>query len=90
MLTPEARAKVKIVNPVENGSQFTSRKRALQYVRTGRASFVGRDQIRFLETDQRNKAAATRAAIGYVLSKRMLTKRELQGIPFVHASKAYR
>ena len=56
--------KIRITNPVENGSPFTSRKRALQYVQAGRAIFVSANQIRFLEADPRNQAAAARAASG--------------------------
>jgi type III secretory pathway component EscU len=33
--------KIRIINPVENGSNITSLKRALQFVKTGRAVFVG-------------------------------------------------
>ena len=90
MLISEVCSKVKIINPTENGSLFTSRKRALQFVKIGRAIFVAENQIRFVETDPRNQAAAARAAMGYVQIERMLTKRELQNIPFVNPAKAYR
>jgi hypothetical protein len=91
MLIPEVSSrKIRITNPVENGSPFTSRKRALQFVQAGRAVFVGKNQIRFIETDLRNQAATARAAIGYVLSERMLTQKELRNIPFVNPRKAYR
>ena len=90
MLISEVRSKIKIVNPIENGSRFTSRKRALQFVQAGRAIFVAETQIRFLENEPRNRAAATRAATLYVLNNRMLTKKELRNIPVINPSKAYR
>ena len=90
MPIPEVRSKIKIINPIENGSPFTSRKRGLHFVQAGRAIFVAENQIRFIETDPRNQAAVARAASGYVLSERLLTERELKSIPFVNPSKAYR
>src|SRR5713226_3838876 len=40
MLIPKLRKKVKILNPINNGSDITSRKRADEYVRTKRAYWV--------------------------------------------------
>ena len=84
------RSKVKITNPIDNGSSFTSRKRALQYVQTGRAIFLAENQIRFIGDDPRNQAAAERAARGYVTTNRVLTERELRSIPLINPANAYR
>lgn len=81
--------KVKILNPIENGSSITSRKRALQLVEMKRAEFVGGNCIRFVKDDPRNKAAAQRAAEGYVL-KSELTKAEIAHIPLAMPAKAVR
>ena len=81
--------KVKILNPIENGSSITSRKRALQLVEAKRAEFVGGNCIRFLKDDPRNKAAERRASEGYVL-KGELTKAEIANIPLAMPAKAVR
>jgi hypothetical protein len=81
--------KVKILNPIENGSSITSRKRACALVDMKRAEFVGSNFIRFLNDDPRNKAAAERAARGYVL-KSEVTKVEIAHIPLVSPAKAIR
>ena len=82
--------KVRIINPVENGSNVTSRKRALQFVAEGRAVFVGSKLLRFIETDPRNRAAAQRAARGYGAVDRVMTKTEISNIPLVRPATAIR
>jgi hypothetical protein len=82
--------KVMIINPVENGSNMTSRKRALQFVAEGRAVFVGSKLLRFIETDPRNRAAAQRAALGYGAVDRVMTKTEIANIPLVRPATAIR
>jgi|SRR5579862_1386633 len=82
--------KVRIINPVENGSNITSRKRALQFVNAGRAVFVGTNLMRFIEADPRNQAAVRRAAQGYESVRRMMTKSEIANIPLVRPAKALR
>jgi hypothetical protein len=79
--------KVKILNPIENGSSITSRKRALQLVDAKRAEFVGGNYIRFLNDDPRNQAAEQRAAEGYVL-KGGLTEVQIANIPLARPAKA--
>jgi hypothetical protein len=89
MLKPDVWSKkVKIVNPVENGATVTSRKRALQFVQAGRAVFVGKNQMRFVETDSRNQAAAERATRGYAAVDRKMTETELRNIPFIQPARA--
>jgi hypothetical protein len=83
-----AAKKIRIVNPVENGSNITSRKRALQFVHAGRAVFVGNNLMRFIDTDPRNQAAARRAARGYEEVDRMMTKTEAANIPLARPAKA--
>ena len=91
MLVPDVCSKkVKIVNPVENGAAVTSRKRALQFVQSGRAVFVGQNQLRFIETDPRNRAAAERATRGYAAVDRKMTETELRNIPLVRPARALR
>jgi hypothetical protein len=96
MLMPEVSNKVlkklKIVNPIENGSDITSRKRAMQFVQAGRAVFVGAGDnfIRFNDADPRNQAAKGRAASGYQGVDRMLSKTEITNIPFARPAKALR
>ena len=91
MLIPDACSrKVKIVNPVENGAAVTSRKRALQFIQAGRAVFVGQNQIRFVESDPRNQAAAERATRGYAAVDRKMTETELRNIPLVRPTRALR
>ena len=82
--------KIKIVNPIENGSNITSRKRALQFVEAKRAIFVGKDLLRFIEADSRNQAAAQRAARGYTSVNRMMTRTEIENIPLARAAMAVR
>jgi hypothetical protein len=82
--------KVLITNPIENGSNFTSRKRALQFVEAGRAVFVGDNSIRFIETDPRNQAAQRRAAVEYNAVNRVMNKKEIANIPLVRPGKAVR
>ena len=77
------RQKVKIINPIENGSDITSRKRAIQYVESGRAVFVGGDFIRFVANDPRNQAAQRRASAGYEAVNSLMSKVEIGNIPLV-------
>jgi hypothetical protein len=94
MLMPEVSnkvlKKVKIVNPIENGSDITSRKRAVQFVHAGRAVFVGAGDnfIRFNDADPRNQAAEGRAASGYQGVDRMMSKTEITNIPLARPAKA--
>ena len=81
--------KVKIINPIENGSAITSRKRAVQFVQAGRAVFLGDKFIRFVETDTRNQAAKGRAASGYQAVDRMMSKAEMANIPFARPGLAF-
>ena len=94
MPTPEVSInvakKVRIVNPVENGSNITSRKRAVQFVNAGRAVFVGSNQLRFIEADRRNQAAVRRAAQGYESVRRLMTEAEIENIPMARPAKAFR
>lgn len=83
--------KIRILNPTQHGSCWTGRNRAERYVRTGRAVFVGRTAIRFVESDPRNIAAtkkAADAAAGYDDIRRILTVEELAHIPLVNPHKA--
>ena len=80
--------KVKITNPIENGSSLTSRKRAQQFVDARRAVFVDANSIRFVDNDPRNQAANQRAAAEYNAVNRMMTKKEIASIPFVRPGKA--
>ena len=80
--------KVRIINPVENGSNITSRKRARQFVEAKRAVFVGDNFIRFIEIDPRNQAAHRRAAAEYNAVNRMMSKKEIANIPIVRPAKA--
>ena len=82
--------KVSITNPIENGSNFTSRRRALQFVDARRAVFVDDNSIRFIETDPRNQAAHRRAAAEYNAVNRMMNKKEIASIPLVRPGKALR
>ena len=82
--------KVRIINPVENGSNITSRKRALQFVQSGRAVFVGSNLLRFIGADPRNQAAVRRAACGYEAVDRMMSKTEVANIPLARPAKAIR
>jgi hypothetical protein len=80
--------KVRITNPIENGSNHTSRKRALQFVEAKRAVFVGDNSIRFIDTDPRNQAAHRRATAEYNAIKRGMSKKEIANIPLVRPGKA--
>lgn len=80
--------KVRISNPIENGSNFTSRKRALEFVEAKRAVFVGDNAIRFIENDPRNQAARRRAAAEYNAVNRTMSRQEIANIPFVRPGKA--
>jgi len=83
-------AKVKIVNPIENASHITSRKRALQFVKAGRAVFVGSNLLRFVEADPRNQTAVRRAAHAYASVDRIMTKAEIAKIPLARPATALR
>jgi hypothetical protein len=80
--------KVRIINPIENGSNLTSRKRALQYVDAKRAVFVDDNSIRFIESDPRNQAANSRAAAEYNALNRTMSREEIVNIPLVRPGKA--
>ena len=80
--------KVKITNPIENGSNFTSRKRALQFVEAKRAVFLDHNAIRFVETDPRNQAARSRSAVEYNAVNRTMSRKEIANIPLVRPGKA--
>lgn len=82
--------RVRIINPVENGSNITSRKRALQFVQSGRAVFVGSNLLRFIEADPRNQAAVRRAARGYEEVDRMMSKTEIANIPLARPATAFK
>jgi hypothetical protein len=82
--------KVRIINPIENGSNITSRNRAQQFVEAKRAVFVGDRFVRFIETDPRNQAAQKRAATGYNSVPRMLSKTEIANIPVARPGGALR
>ena len=81
--------KVKIINPIENGSAITSRNRAVQFVQAGRAVFLGHNFIRFVETDPRNQAAKKRAASGYQAVDRLMSRAEMANIPFARPGLAF-
>ena len=80
--------KVRITNPIENGSNLTSRKRALQFVEAKRAVFVDDNSIRFFETDPRNQAAHSRAAAEYNAVNRTMSRKEIANIPLARPGKA--
>jgi hypothetical protein len=80
--------KVGILNPIENGSDVTSRKRAMQFVEAQRAVFIDENFIRFIESDPRNQAASMRAAVGYNSVNRMSSRGEVANIPIVRPGKA--
>jgi hypothetical protein len=82
--------KVKIINPVENGSAITSRKKAVQFVQAGKAVFLGDNFIRFVENDPRNQAVTERAASGCQDVNRMMSKAEIANIPFARPGRAFR
>lgn len=82
--------KVTIINPVENGSNITSRKRALQFVQSGRAVFVGSNLLRFLDADPRNQAAVRRATHEYESVRRMMNKTEIANIPLARPATAFK
>jgi hypothetical protein len=67
---------------------FTSRKRALQFAKTGRAVFVAGNLPRFIEADPRNQAAVQGAASGYNSVERLLSKAEIENIPLARPAKA--
>ena len=75
--------RVKVVNPVWNGSGYIKRKTANFYLAEGRAEFVGEDQLRLIESHPKNKGASWRAATGYERVDRMMTRAELAHIPLV-------
>jgi hypothetical protein len=83
MPSRELSKKIRIVNPIENGSSLTSRARALQYVRAGRAVFVGQNSVRFLDTHPGNQSAREQAAAGYQSIDRGMTVSELAHIPII-------
>jgi hypothetical protein len=95
---PEVSEKVQIVNPLENGSRFTSRTKADQYVHDRRAEFVGENcdgqlLLKFLDWDPRNEKARESAARRYreVSSTRQATdERELIHIPILMSWKMFR
>jgi len=82
------RKKVRIVNPIENGSNITSRKRAMQFVKEKRAVFLDENSIRFIDADPRNQAANRRAAAEYNAVNRAMSKHEIGNIPIVRPGKA--
>jgi hypothetical protein len=68
---------VRVTNPAWNGKPVMRRKDAEYYVSTGRAEWLcncggGLDQIRLLESNVSNRAAATLASSGYGRSKAVL------------------
>ena len=75
--------RVKVVNPVWNGSGYIERKTANFYVAEGRAVFVGDDQLRLIASHPKNKAASWRAATGYERIQRTMTRAELRHLPVV-------
>jgi hypothetical protein len=87
---PKSVRKVRITNPIENGSNFTSRKRALQFAAAKRAVFVGDNSIRFIESDPRNKAVRSRAAAEYNAVNRTMNRKEIANIPLARPGKALR
>jgi hypothetical protein len=80
---------VRVVNAVWNGSGFIKRKKADRFVKEGRAVFVGTDQLRLIESDPRNLAAAAKAAAGYVAIRRTMTLQELKHLPVMRPRIAY-
>jgi len=80
---------VRVVNSPWNGSGFIKRKKADRYVKDGRAVFVGTDQLRLIESHQKNLAAATRAGAGYEAIERTMTLEELKHLPVMRPRIAY-
>lgn len=80
---------VRVVNAVWNGSGYIKRKKADHYVKSGRARFVGPDQLRLLEFHPDNIAAASRAAVGYESVERLMTECELAHLPMARPRLAY-
>lgn len=76
-LNPLSR-KVAILNPV-NGSIYTSRKRALRYVKDGAAEFVGADAIRFLEDCNQRRSVIANAVPSPV--GELATFDKIKGLP---------
>jgi hypothetical protein len=87
-VSPTVKKKVRITNPIENGSNFTSHKRALHFVEAKRAIFLGDNAIRFIDNDPRNQAAQTRAAAEYNAVNRTMSRKEIANIQLVRPGKA--
>jgi hypothetical protein len=79
---------IKILNPLPGGFTHVGLRRAKRHVRQGRAVFVG-DALQFTERHHGHEAALQsnerHTAGGYDKVRRMMTSRELRGIPVVNA-----
>jgi hypothetical protein len=80
---------VRVVNSAWNGSGYIKRKKADRYVKEGRAVFVETDQLRLIESEPRNIAAAAKAAAGYEDIERTMTLDELKHLPVMRPHIAY-
>ncbi len=88
---PEVRRsyRVKVVNPIWNGSGTIRRKKAEHYVLHGRAEWVGSEQVRMLMSHPANRAAAAEAAAAYESVKRTMSREELAHLPLANVEIAY-
>ena len=80
---------VKVVNSIWNGAGLIRRKKAEHFVSTGRAEWVGANQLRMIMSHPKNVSAGARAAAGYNDVDRTMTLKELQRIPMVNPRIAY-
>ena len=56
---------VRILNPIQGTSEYTTDKRARKYVESGMAERVGHSAIRFVQCHQRESAAVDHTIRGY-------------------------
>lgn len=88
--------KIRIENPTTGGARFASFAQAKQYIRDGRARLTCENTLRFIDHHHAHRSAEFTAqeladqtwrlsASGYDARGRILTRRELRGIPVVFA-----
>lgn len=81
-----SQAIIRVVNPIQGGSAFTTPKRAHSYVQRGRAVWVGAglSTIRFTDEDEQQKIALRKATNdGYATVDRRLTLDEMRHVPII-------
>ena len=80
---------MQVVNSIWNGPGTIRRKKAEHYVLTGRAEWVGPEQVRMITLHPENKAAASDAAAGYQGITRTMSLEELAHLPIANPRLAY-